>query len=63
MVQNEDENLSESEIAVHWQEEDYYQPPEAFSRQANLTDEGIYRRFGPDRFPDCYTEYAELLDW
>jgi acetyl-CoA synthetase len=63
MVQNEDENLSESEIAVHWQEEDYYYPPEAFSGQANITDEGVYRRFSPDRFPECYTEYAELLDW
>jgi acetyl-CoA synthetase len=63
MVQNEDENLSESEIAVHWQEEDYYQLSEAFRRQANLTDEEVYRRFGPDRFPECFTEYAELLDW
>jgi acetyl-CoA synthetase len=57
------EMISEAEIAVHWQEEEYYQPPESFVRQANLTDETIYERFSPDRFPACYEEYAELLHW
>ncbi|HEX9023819.1 MAG TPA: acetate--CoA ligase [Geobacteraceae bacterium] len=57
------ERLSEAEIAVHWQEEGYYHPPESFIRQANLTDDGIYNRFAPDKFPNCYEEYANLLNW
>ena len=57
------ERVSEAEIAVHWQEEEYYQPPPSFVSQANMTDEGIYKRFAPDRFPECYEEYAQLLHW
>jgi acetyl-CoA synthetase len=57
------ERLSEAEIAVHWQEEEYYQPPESFIRQANLTDDKIYQRFAPEKFPGCYEEYADLLEW
>ena len=55
--------VSEAEIAVHWQEEDYYHPPPQFVAQANMTDPGVYRRFGLDRFPDCFKEYADLLSW
>ncbi len=55
--------VSESQIAVHWREEEYYYPPEAFVAQANASDPAIFDRFGQDRFPDCFTEYAELLDW
>jgi len=54
---------SEAEIAVHWHEEDYYKPGSKFIGQANLTDESIYERFSLDNFPDCYTEFAELLTW
>ncbi len=57
------ERISEAEIAVHWQEEEYYRPSDSFIRQANLTDKGIYERFAPDRFPGCFEEYADLLDW
>jgi acetyl-CoA synthetase len=63
MRKEKGESVSEAEIAVHWQEEEFIPPPESFIRQANLTDDGIYQRFGPDRFPDCFVEYAELLDW
>jgi len=56
-------DLSEAEIAVHWQEEKYYNPPEKFISQANLTDEKVYERFGLDNFPECFNEYADLLDW
>ncbi|HJV64924.1 MAG TPA: acetate--CoA ligase [Geomonas sp.] len=63
MRKEKGENISEAEIAVHWQEEEYIHPPEEFIRQANLTDGGIYQRFAPQRFPDCYVEYAELLTW
>ena len=54
---------SEAQIAVHWKEEDYIQPPSRFVAQANMTDERIHERFGLDRFPACFKEYADLLDW
>ena len=55
--------LSEAEIAVHWQEENYYHPPEKFIAQANLADKSVYERFSIDHFPACFNEYADLLDW
>jgi acetyl-CoA synthetase len=55
--------VSESQIAVHWREEEYYYPPEAFVAQANANDPAIFDRFSADKFPDCFTEYADLLDW
>ena len=54
---------SEAEIAVHWKEEALYHPSPTFIGQANLTDESIFDRFSLDNFPDCYTEFAELLTW
>ncbi len=54
---------SEAEIAVHWQEEDYIYPPTEFIAQANMTDKGIRDRFSLDNFPECFKEYADLLDW
>jgi acetyl-CoA synthetase len=55
--------VSEAQIAVHWPEEDYYSPPNRFIAQANLTDEGVFQRFSLDRFPECFKEFADLLDW
>ena len=55
--------VSETEIAVHWQEEEYYEPPASFVAQANLTDPQVYERFSLEHFPDYYTEFADLLDW
>jgi acetyl-CoA synthetase len=55
--------VSESQIAVHWREEEYYYPPESFVAQANANDPAIFDRFSLDNFPDCFTEYADLLDW
>jgi acetyl-CoA synthetase len=31
--------------------------------QANANDPAIFGRFSQDNFPDCFTEYADLLDW
>jgi acetyl-CoA synthetase len=56
-------NLTEAEIAVHWKEEEYFLPPAKFTGQANLTDPSIMERFGLDRFPECFREYADLLTW
>src|SRR5213593_2836864 len=55
--------VSEAQIAVHWKEEDYYQPSEKFKAQANMRDTRILERFGLDRFPDCFKEYADMLTW
>ncbi len=63
MSTNEEIEVSESQIAVHWQEEDYYYPSEEFKAQANVNDESIYDRFSLENFPECFREYADLLDW
>jgi acetyl-CoA synthetase len=63
MSENDTTTVSEAEIAVHWQEEQYFHPPASFIAQANLTDPGIYERFSLERFPDCFKEYADLLTW
>ena len=63
MTENEEPQVSESQIAVHWREEEYIYPPEAFVKQANANDPAIFDRFSKDNFPDCFTEYADLLDW
>jgi len=63
MSEKDEMEVSESQIAVHWQEEDYYYPSEEFKAQANVNDKSIYDRFSLDNFPDCFKEYADLLDW
>jgi len=55
--------VSEAQIAVHWREEENYPPPAAFVAQANASDRAIFERFTEDKFPDCFKEYADLLDW
>ena len=57
----EEAQVSESQIAVHWREEDYYHPPAAFIGQANAADPAIFERFGEEHFPECFKEYADLL--
>ena len=59
----EEVEYSENQIAVHWREEKYVQPPEEFKAQANANDESILERFSPENFPDCFVEYAEMLTW
>ena len=59
---NQDE-VSEAQIAVHWKEEEYFEPNPAFVAQANMKDKDVLERFGKDNFPNCYTEYADMLDW
>jgi acetyl-CoA synthetase len=55
--------VSEAQIAVHWREEEYYPPPPSFVAQANANDPAILDRFTEDQFPECFTEYAEMLTW
>ncbi|PXF58043.1 MAG: acetate--CoA ligase [Deltaproteobacteria bacterium] len=63
MEKKEVAKTSEAEIAVHWKEEDLYYPSTKFIAQANLTDESVYDRFSLENFPECFKEYADLLDW
>jgi acetyl-CoA synthetase len=63
MTQRQSLEVSEAEIAVHWQEEEYFHPPAQFIAQANMTDPAVYDRFSLDNFPECYKEYADLLTW
>src|SRR5271166_2167782 len=46
--QRESVETSESEVAVHWKEEEYFYPPRDFIAQANMTDAKIYERFSLD---------------
>src|SRR5271167_4656249 len=55
--------VSEAQIAVHWREEEYYPPPPAFVAQANGDDPALLERFSEEHFPECFTEYAEMLNW
>jgi acetyl-CoA synthetase len=55
--------LTEAQIAVHWKEEQYYYPSAKFTGQANLTDPAVNERFSEKNFPECFREYADLLSW
>jgi acetyl-CoA synthetase len=55
--------VPEAQIAVHWREEERYPPPPGFVAQANASDPAIFGRFAEEHFPDCFTEYADLLTW
>src|ERR671930_86111 len=59
----EEPQVSEAQIAVHWREEEYYVPPGKFIGQANASDPAIFERFSEEHFPECFKEYADLLDW
>jgi acetyl-CoA synthetase len=63
MSENESVEVSEAQIAVHWQEEQYFHPPARFIAQANMTDPAIYELFSLENFPECFKEYADLLTW
>ena len=63
MTENPESQVSESQIAVHWREEEYYYPPESFKQQANAADPAIFDRFSEENFPDCFKEYSDLLSW
>ncbi|MBE9521151.1 MAG: acetate--CoA ligase, partial [Proteobacteria bacterium] len=63
MSEKDEMEVNEAQIAVHWQEEDLYYPSEEFVAQANVNDKSIYDRFSLDNFPECFKEYADLLEW
>ncbi|TAN22428.1 MAG: acetate--CoA ligase [Actinomycetota bacterium] len=63
MSTEEEEQVSEAQIAVHWREEELYYPPAKFIGQANASDPAILDRFSEENFPECFKEYADLLSW
>jgi acetyl-CoA synthetase len=63
MTESPESQSSEAQIAVHWREEEYVEPPEKFVEQANANDRAIFDRFTEDKFPECFREYADLLTW
>jgi acetyl-CoA synthetase len=63
MSEKDSVEVSEAQIAVHWQEEEYFNPSTHFVAQANTTDPAIYKRFSLENFPECFKEYADLLSW
>ena len=54
---------NEAQIAVHWKEEECFYPSPKFIGQANLNDPAVVERFSEKNFPECFRDYAELLDW
>jgi len=54
---------TEAQIAVHWKDDEYFRASPKFIGQANLTDPAIMERFAEKNFPECYREYADMLDW
>src|SRR5689334_25274875 len=63
MKTTEQTEVSEAQIAVHWKEEELLYPSEQFKAQANMRDPQVFARFGLDKFPDCFREYADMLTW
>ncbi len=45
MTETPETQVSESQIAVHWREEEYIYPAESFVVQANANDPAILERF------------------
>ena len=47
----EEREVSEAQIAVHWREEEYYQPSAKFIAQANAADPAIFEQFSEEPLP------------
>ena len=60
---DDEERLTEAEIAVHWKEESYFHPSPKFIGQANLTDPAVVESYQEKNFPECFRAYADLLTW
>lgn len=63
MSESKAADSNEDVIAVHWREEAKIRPSDDFVAQANMTDPGIFERMDERHFPECFDEYARLLDW
>ena len=63
MTASTEAEIPEAQIAVHWQEEPLINPPPGFAAQANVKDSSIFERFSEKNFPQCFEEYANMLNW
>ena len=63
MTEKQEPQVSESQIAVHWREEEYYYPPRGFASRRTRAIRRFSTGSAEDKFPDCFIEYAELLNW
>jgi len=50
------------ELEARLAEQDSFDPPESFVKQANVSDPGSYDAFEED-WPECWERAADLLDW
>jgi acetyl-CoA synthetase len=50
------------ELEARLEEQEVFEPPEAFVEQANVSDPGIYEEF-EENWPECWEGAADLLDW
>src|SRR5256885_8819034 len=63
MTAEQQSQLSEAQIAVHWREGGDYTPPAALIGAANASDPAIFDRVAAGALPECFREDADLLDW
>jgi acetyl-CoA synthetase len=52
----------DAELEARLEEQEEFEPPEAFVEQANVSDPDIYDRF-EENWPNCWRAAAEMLDW
>ena len=50
------------ELEARLEEQEVFEPSDAFVEQANVSDSGIYEEF-EENWPDCWEAAADLLDW
>ena len=63
MSRGEQDQISESQIASHWREEEFISPGAGFIAQANMADAKVLERFAIENYPEYFREYADLLTW
>jgi len=58
MTTEQETQVSEAQIAVHWREEKYYHPLATFIAQANAADPAFFERFSERHFPGAWANFA-----
>jgi acetyl-CoA synthetase len=53
----------EGVISALWVEEGKIPPPPELKERAHAPDGSIFDRFSEERFPECFREYADMLEW
>ncbi|WP_458210156.1 acetate--CoA ligase [Haladaptatus sp. NG-SE-30] len=52
----------EVELEARLAEQEEFEPPESFDKQANVSNPSVYDSFA-ENWPNCWTAAAEMLDW